>query len=145
MQQADLVPLRSVLGERGGSGGLTVAADRGQSRAVLGAGRGEILVLGFGGGQHSGHGAAQRRLGFADRAAQEHPAALLAAARQGGIAEDADVARYARLALPQNLRKFAHRQLHRGKKAHDSQTGQVGKGAKGGVNVHGLSIVADNI
>ncbi len=47
---------------------------------------------------------------------QEHPTALFATLQHAGIAEDLEVARHARLALPENLRELADRKLHQSKK-----------------------------
>src|SRR5213082_2450933 len=42
----------------------------------------------------------------------EYPAAFLAALQHPGVGQDLEVARDARLALPEHLRKLPHRQLH---------------------------------
>jgi hypothetical protein len=53
---------------------------------------------------------------------------------KASIAQDFDMARNARLALAQNLRQFAHGQLHRRQKAHDAQARGIGQRAQQGVN-----------
>ena len=65
----------------------------------------------------------------ASRRAQrdEHPAAFLAALGEPGVAEDLDMARHARLALPEHLRELADRQLHRAQQREDAQPRRVGK------------------
>jgi putative hemolysin len=57
--------------------------------------------------------------------AQEHPAALAAAFGKASVAQDADMARHARLALAEHLRKLAHRKLHRAQQPRDAQPGRI--------------------
>ena len=58
---------------------------------------------------------------------QEHPAAFLAPLENSGIGEDLEMARDARLALAENLRKLADRQLHQPQKREDAQPRRIGK------------------
>ena len=58
---------------------------------------------------------------------QEHPASLLAPLEHPGVGEDLEMARDARLALPEHLRQLAHRQLHQPQQHHDAQPGRVGE------------------
>ena len=109
--------------------------------AILAAAGGEGGVVQLGGGQQPrGRFTQRRRAGFADCTAHEHPAAFLAPFGQPGVAQDADMARHARLTLPQHLREFAHRQLHMGQQAHDAQPRRVGQRAHEGIDPHLKSI-----
>ena len=71
---------------------------------------------------------------LADRAAfddaQEHPAPLAPPLDQPGLDEDADVARHARLALPQHGGEFADRQFHLAQQRDDPQPGRVRQSAE---------------
>ena len=58
---------------------------------------------------------------------QEDPAAFLAAFERAGIGEDANMARYARLALAEDLRELADRKLHRAQQREDPQPRRVGE------------------
>ena len=58
---------------------------------------------------------------------QEHPAALLAPLENAGIGEDVDVARNARLALAEHLRKLADRQFHDPQQGQNAQPRRVGE------------------
>ena len=58
---------------------------------------------------------------------QENPAAFLAALEHAGVGEDLEVARHARLALPEHLRQLADRQLHQPQQRDDAQPRRVGK------------------
>ena len=137
MEPTQLVPFGGVASEIGRSADLPRGADRGQMPPVFAAARGKLGVTFFchreqiGGGSAQGRGPAR-----ADRAAQEHPAAFFAALGQGCIAQDPHMTRDARLALPQHLRQFADRQLHRGEQAHDAQPGRVSQCAQGGIDPH---------
>ena len=110
--------------------------------AILGTagGKGGVILLGqF---QQARRRAAQRgRAAFTDRRLKKNPTAFLAAFGKPGIGKDADMARDARLALPQHLRQFAHGQLHCGQQAHDPEAGRVRQGAQQRVNPdgHGVS------
>ena len=64
-------------------------------------------------------------LAFAER--QEHPASLLAPLEHAGIGEDLQMPRNTRLALAENLRQLAHRQLHQPQQRDDPQAGRIGK------------------
>jgi len=64
-------------------------------------------------------------LRFGER--QEYPAALLAALQYPRIGEDLQVARDARLALPENLRQLSDRQLHQPQQRDDAQPSRIGK------------------
>ncbi|WIX29269.1 hypothetical protein QQW99_19470 [Bacillus amyloliquefaciens] len=66
----------------------------------------------------------RRRRGAAER--DEYPAALLAPFGEAGVAQDLDVAADARLALPEDLRKLADRQLHRAQQREDAQPRRIG-------------------
>jgi hypothetical protein len=72
----------------------------------------------------------------ADRSTQKHPAAFAAAFGKTGIAQDFDMARDARLALTQNLRKLTHSEFHAGEQPHDPEAGRICKGAKRFKNSH---------
>ena len=61
------------------------------------------------------------------RERQEHPAAFLAALEHSRVGENLEVARHARLALPEHLRQFADRQLHHPQQRQDAQPGRIGK------------------
>ena len=61
---------------------------------------------------------------------KERPASFLAPGRQSGIAKYLYMARNTRLALPQNLGKFAYGQFHFAQKCNDSQPGRIGKGTE---------------
>ncbi len=68
------------------------------------------------------------RLTIAQR--DEDPAAFLAALGQFGIDQNLHMATDARLALPQHLRQFAHRQLHRAQQRQYAQPRRIAEGAK---------------
>ena len=91
-------------------------------------------------GHRSNRGSIRSRLGKLEI----NPAPLLAAADQPRIAKDSDMARYARLALAEQLRQFADRQLHRPQQRQDAQPRRVGqrleKRGKLEVPGHGLRI-----
>ena len=55
------------------------------------------------------------------------PAAFLAAADQPRVGQDPDVARNPRLALAEQLRQLADRQLHRPQQRQDAQPRRVGQ------------------
>ena len=112
-------------------------ADRCKLAAVLLALLGKRRVGRFGFDQQIGDCSAQRRRLAGIRAsAQEDPAAFAAAFGQTRIAQDADMTRYAGLALPQHLRHFAHGQFHRPQQAHDPETGRVGQGPEESIGAH---------
>ncbi len=138
MEQAQRVPFLGVAREPGLGAVGAGSTDRGKVTAVLGTACGERGVVGFGDGEQPCGGSPQRRRAvLAHRLAHEHPAAFLAPFRQPGIAQDADMARNARLALAEHLRQFADRQFHGAEQAHDAQPGVVGKRAQEGVDLHG--------
>ena len=122
VERADLVPHLGMAGEIAVGGLGALGADR------LGA-------RGVGGEQRAGSRASRpasisanigsTALGVGER--QEHPAALLAPLEHAGIGEDLQVARHARLALPEHLRQLADRQLHQPQQRDDAQPGRVGK------------------
>jgi hypothetical protein len=58
---------------------------------------------------------------------QEHPAAFLAAFHPACVGEDLEVPGDPRLALPENLRKFADGQFHHPQKREDAEPRRVGK------------------
>ena len=126
-QPGHLVPALRVGGEIGGRRRLARLPDRGERGAVSLTDAREIGVIGFGGGEQPRGGLPHRRgLAMIDRAFQEHPAALLAPCGQPRIAQNLDMARDARLTLAQNLRQFAHSQLHRGEQAQDAGACGIG-------------------
>jgi predicted small lipoprotein YifL len=61
---------------------------------------------------------------------EENPAPFLAANGESRINEDADMARNARLALAENLRKLTHRELHRAQQSHNPEACRIGKRAE---------------
>jgi hypothetical protein len=140
-QPAQFVPLHGVALEIGGRAAFAPGADRGQMAPVLGAARGESGIVMLGSGQQAGGGPAQRRRGkiaiLGNGAFQKDPTALLAPLGKPRIAEDFDMARHTRLALPQHLRQFTHSQLHRRKQAHDAQPRGVCQRAEDRVDLHG--------
>ena len=94
------------------------------------ASKGDIFV--FRHRQKARNGSGERVVGsFTNRAAQENPGTFLAPFGKAAIAQDADMARYTRLALAEHLRHFAHRQFHAGEKTHDAQARCVIKRADG--------------
>ena len=104
---------------------------------VLVAARGKAGVLVLARREQPRRRRAQRAgTAFGNRAAQEHPRSLAPPLGQHGIAQDFHMARDARLALPQHLRQFAHRQLHVGQQPHDPQPGRVRQRAQGGFKLH---------
>ena len=105
--------------------------------AVLAAARGEAGIVALGRSEEGRRRRTQRWCAvLADGAAQEYPRTFLAPLGQAGVAEDADVARDARLALPQHLGEFPHGQLHGAEQAHDAQPRRVRQGAQEGVDLH---------
>ena len=71
----------------------------------------------------------EQRLGARPRAkAQEHPAPLLAPLGEAGVDQDPDVARDARLALPQDMHVIADRQILAGCQRQDAQARVFGGG-----------------
>lgn len=114
VQPAQDVPFGGVAGKIGLGAGLPGGADRGKVAAVFVTAGGKGGIALFGDVEQAGGGGGQRRcmLGT-DRAAQEHPRSFLAPFGQRGIAQNANMARDPRLALPQHLGKLSHRQLHR--------------------------------
>ncbi len=113
--------------------GLGVCADGpGQLAAVVVARRREAVVCRFGGTKQSAHLPRQP----AGCRAQEDPASLAPPFGETGVAQDGDMPRDARLALPQDLRDLADRELHGRHQPHDAQPGAVGKGAEGKLGLH---------
>ena len=138
VQLAQLVPLFGMAGEIGLGAGFARGADRGELAPVFGTSCGEILVLGLGGRQHPRDRFADRRAAFApDPGAQEHPGPLAVTLGEARIAQYADMARNARLALPQHLRQFANGKLHSRQQPHDPQPGRVGKRPHDRLDPHG--------
>ena len=144
VERAQRVPFVGMAREIGFGGRFTRRTDRRQMAPVPCTALREALVLGLSRGDElrceRAHRwvrcAAREGPARADRALEEHPAAFLAPLGEPGIAEDADVARDPRLALPQHLREFAHRQLHVRQQAHDAQPCRVGKRAQERVDLH---------
>ena len=102
---------------------------------------GAVVGVVLAGGEQAGDRAAQRRRPVgADGDVQEHPGAFPATLGQPGVAQDLDVARDARLALPEHLGQLAHRQLHVGEQPHDAQPRRIGERAQGGFELHGSGI-----
>ena len=102
--------------------GFAAGANGGKVAPVLGAAAGESGVLILGERQQTRGGRSERRGAlFADGASQENPAAFLATLGQTGVAQDSNMARYARLALSQHLRQLSHRQFHMRQQTHDAQ------------------------
>jgi hypothetical protein len=131
MQPAQFVPIVRMRREIGLCLAFPVLADRGQLAPVLFAlfrkgGVGSLRID----QQIADSRAKRRRLARIGAGAQEYPAAFAPSFGQTRVAQDADVPRHARLALPQHLRDFTHCQLHRAKQAHDPEPGRIGKGAE---------------
>ena len=137
MEAAQLVPFGGVAGEIVLCGVLTRGADCGEVAAVFGAacGKGGVAFLGQS-EQAGGGGTKRRRAAFSDGAAQEYPAAFFLPFGQASIAQDPNVARNPRLALPEDLCQFTHGQLHRRQQTHDPQPGWVGQSPQGGFDLH---------
>ena len=129
------LPLASIMGSA--VGGMLADRSTPRAAAILGATRGKGGVVGLGGGQQPRRGGAERRGAIlADGAAQEHPGALLAPFGKARVAQDANMARDARLALPQHLRELPHRELHVREQAHNAQPGAVSERAQEGIDLH---------
>ncbi len=105
--------------------GLARGADRGKAAHVARAQRGEGRVLALCRSQHPVRRGQHRRIAVVQPGFQEHPAAFLALFRQPRLAQDADMARDARLALAQHFRQFAHRQLHARQQAQQAQARRI--------------------
>ena len=58
---------------------------------------------------------------------QKDPASLLAPLEHPGVGENLEMARDARLALPEDLRQLSDRQLHQPKQRDDAQPGRIGE------------------
>lgn len=142
MEAAQLVPFGGVAREVFGGACLTRRADRAEMLAILSALAAKPAISGFGGNQHAGERSPKIvcRTGFTDGSAQKHPAPFAAALGKTGIAQDLDVAGYARLALAQHLRELAHSKLHAGKQAHNPETSRIGEGTESIENRHGFGI-----
>ena len=102
VERAQRVPIGGVAGEIAGRGGGAVGAHRGEPGGVgLGPGIGAVDL-------RPAVDQLEQGLDPRPRAeAEEHPAPLLAALGEAGVDQDADVARDARLALPEHLRELA--------------------------------------
>ena len=99
-----------MLGKIGGGLLLSRSADLGELAPVLLAHGAEIAILALAGLEQSLDAFTHRVRNIAPVAcAQENPATFLAPFDETGGAQYPDMARYARLALPENLRHFAHR------------------------------------
>ena len=70
-----------------------------------------------------------RRTGLAE--AIEHPAAFAEAVEEAGFAEQFQMTRHTRLALPQDLGQFADRQLAAGAEHDEPQPGRLGDRTQG--------------
>ena len=110
-------------GEIALGGGGAVGADRGEPGGV---GRDPgIVAVELGPAVEQLRTAARSAPASAE--AQEHPAAFLAPLGEAGVDQDLDVARDARLALPEHLGELADRQLHRPQQREDAQPVGIGK------------------
>jgi len=137
VQLAQFVPLASMTLEIAFCDAFARFADCGQFLAIGLADRCEFGAFALGNGEHACHGVDDRSPAVRGCwGAQEHPAAFAAAFCQAGIAQDPDMARDARLALAEDLRELAHRQLHMVEQAGDAQPGWVCKRAKDRFNNH---------
>ena len=121
MERTDLVPAAGDIGEVAVGGVRALSPDGLDPRGI----RGEQRL-----GRGIGPAIDQREhrldpLRIGQR--QEHPAAFLAALENSRIGENLEVARDARLALPQDLRELANRKLHQPQERDDAQPGRVGK------------------
>lgn len=118
VERAQLVPFAGVAGEILFGRRFAGVANRGEFLAVALAQRGKGGLFGFGDGEQVLHRFQHRSARFC--LTQEHPAAFTAAFGQPRIAQDADMARHPRLALPEHLRQFPDSQLHRAEQAGDA-------------------------
>ena len=131
MQSPQLIPIVRMFGEIRLGFAFAMVADIRQLAPILFALAGKLSIGTFRLNEKIRNRCAER-WGFAGVSArtQEYPAALSTPFGESGIAQDSDMARDAGLALPENLRDFADRQLHRAKQAHDPEPGRIGKGAE---------------
>jgi hypothetical protein len=99
-----------------------IGADGGEARGV--GGNPGILAIPLGPAvEQLEQGLDPRPLAEAD----EHPAAFLAPLGKAGVDQDLDVAGDARLALSQDLRDLADRQLHGAQQHDDPEPGRIGQ------------------
>ena len=137
MERAQRIPFLGMAGEIVFRRRFASRANGGEMAAVLGAARGEGGVVALRGVENARRRLSERRgTVLPDRAAQEDPAAFLAPLGEPGVAQDADVARDARLALAEHLCKLSDGQFHMREQAHHPQPGRVRQGAKQGLNSH---------
>ncbi len=116
---------------------LARSADRGKLAPVGLAQRGEIGHFALGRRQQALHRMDHRIDLIAGRSLpQEHPASLAPPFGQPRIAQNADMARDARLALPEHLGKLAHGKLHRAEQAGDAQPGGIGERLEDFIELH---------
>ena len=125
VERADLVPLRGIVAEIGGGEFGALALDRGQPLQIK---RDRLVGLAAGGDQMPG----ERACRAARTQAIEDPAAFAKPVEQTGLAEQLQMAGNARLALPEDLRQFADRQLAAGAQHQEAQPRRLGHRAQGG-------------
>ena len=135
VEGAQFIPLTGMAGEIGLRRCLARLADRGELGAVGLAQGGEGGFVRFGEREQVLHRIDHRPRGFA--LPQEHPAAFAPAFGETRVAQDADMARDARLALTQHLREFAHGKLHRAEQAGDAQPGRITQSLEDVLDHHG--------
>ena len=135
VQSAQIVPLASVTREVLARGVLARIADRGQLAPIIIAGLRKRRVLSLGNRQNAIKRSDHRiRFIQPSGSAQENPAAFAATLGKACIAQNTDMARHTRLALPQHLRQFAHRQFHGRQQPRNAQARRISKSLEQGVN-----------
>ncbi len=121
-------------GEIGVGLGSASGADGFQPRSVGLRQRAEFRVLCLRRSEQAGNGIVER---FALMSgAQEYPAAFAMPLRQPRIDQPGNMLRHARLALPQHLRQFAHRQLHAVDQPQNPQPRRIAQSAEDGFGEH---------
>ena len=125
VERADAVPLRGIFAEIGGGELGALALDRGQPLQIE---RDRRVGLAAGGDEMAG----QRARRAARAEAIEDPAAFAKAVEKTRLAQQLQMARHARLALPEDLRQFADRQLAAGAQNQEAQSRRLGHRAQGG-------------
>jgi hypothetical protein len=123
IKRTDVVPSRRILAKIGSRDLGALPLDRGQSLQIE-ADRPVSLAARHDQVPHQG---ACRAAGAQ---AIEHPTALAKAVEQSGIAQQLQMPRHARLALPEDLRQFADRQLAARAQNQEPQPGRFRGGAQ---------------
>ena len=123
VERAQRVPIAGMAGEIALGGGGAVGAHRGEPGGVGRRSR-DRRRRARPSGRAAGRAARSARRGAE---AEEHPAPLLAPLGEAGVDQDLDVARDARLALPEHLRELADRKLHRAQQRQDAKPRRIGQ------------------